>query len=129
MKAQDFYQEMSIERHDSNLYTLSYSYSPSLYKINKSEILNKVKTQFFKNFKDKVNMNTYYVFKIEEYEEDENPLTGIKRLVYTIEVKLADTGHVVTYTYDELADKVFYKKRNFWQRLKLAFKYIFKRTL
>lgn len=130
MKAQEFYYEENITHNNLDLFQTEFTYN-SLYplRLTKKEIFSHIEDTFYKNFRDKVEPNTYYVFKIISEKPITDKNSAITKIVYRIEVKKADTANIVCYTYDEYASNVFKKKNNFWQRLKLSFKYLFRRPL
>ena len=84
-KAPEYYCEQTIQHNDSNLFQTQFTYN-TLYPcpLSKKEILKEIKDTFYRNFRDKVELGTYYVFKIIEEEPIKDKDTKIAKVIYRI---------------------------------------------
>ena len=87
------------------------------------------KKSFFASFKDSIEINKYYVFRITKEKNRSQILPHFLNITHYIELKEADSINEVVRTYDEYALRQFKPQNGFWKRLKLALKYLFRRKI
>lgn len=128
MKKYDIDKAEMTEECGGDLKSLGTSFIDSSGEVPYNIILSQSKKQLFEQVNDKINLDTWYVFNIHENIVNDN-IRKITRYNYNIEYRIANNAYVTNVTYDERALRSFNPKNKLWTRIKLAFKYIFKRNI
>lgn len=118
--------ETEVKHNEEKKISIKYTYDDCM--VSAETVVSRLKSELFNKLNDNINLGTYYVFKLDGKVYD-LPEQMRKECVLSCDYKIADSVFEKVVYYDDIALKTFKQPNKLWKRIKLAFRYIFRKEI